>query len=1123
MSRSVAVVLTAVALLGARAGAAEQPADKGVSFADDFAQDRLAQYEVAGKLQWRKGAVTLARGASLFRHLQGGPPLELSADLEFSSEGPLTDTALHLVLTPERWVHVFIERTGKRGAVEIGWSEPGEKKRRYTKLRRVALDRAPASGTWTVRYHHGLIEVGRAGEPVLAAFESKLHEFLTLLAVGIDQRDGTAQLSRLSLRAAPRVKLTDAQRKAARLSAEVNHEAGKLGRAEKHDQGIATSRRALEIAREAFGERHPWTIDFVGSLGLAIAQVRLANAQPHLDRAVALAREVFGADHPRTAVWLSSSASVRNALGDPAAALALFARVLAIHERVAGPQSAEVASTLERMALAHWGQDRQASWPYYERALAIRRKLKGADPGEVADLLVRTATLLGERGDRKEARLRLDEAGRLLEKGPPSFERADTLRALGDLAVRHGEKEKARGHYEAGLLVLGAIPGPQHYRASQLLYFGHSYLGLEDYDTARRYFEQARRLYRRLFGDESPGVQRALSLTGSAYLAQSRYEEARPAFEKALAIELKVARNVLPALSEPEALEYLAGYLTQRDTFLFLLSRLKDVPPADSYRVVWQTRALATRTLAARRELTARNPETRKAAEALQATRAQLADLTLRAGPALEAEERQRRLTELVERREAQERELARLSASFRRLQELDEPDFARLAAPLPEGVAVVELARTPLWPNDKGAYGAFVLRHAKGQPGHSLAFVSLGAVEPIDDAVESWRETLLREEPGGLMPARQSADPDDGRAGTLRALVWDRIEPHLKGCTTVIVVPEGLLGRVPWAALPGKRPGTFLVEDYAIATATSGQQIYGLLKQAAPSGNRLLLMAEVDYDRAPAGAGEAGRAVPVKGERRTWPALPGSAAEARLVAKAWRAGPGQKSKDEPAHLKGTAATAGALGRELTGARYVHLATHGFFADRSFRSALRHDVGREALLPRGLELAARRTTVTGRNPMLLSGLVLAGANRPAKDEWGGAARASGILTAEEVTGLDLGGTELVVLSACETGVGEVAGGEGVLGLQRAFGLAGARSVVATLWKVEDRAAQALMGEFYRNLWERKLGKLEALRRAQVTMLRRYDPASGRLLAADRREEVLQPLHWAAFALGGDWR
>jgi CHAT domain-containing protein len=224
--------------------------------------------------------------------------------------------------------------------------------------------------------------------------------------------------------------------------------------------------------------------------------------------------------------------------------------------------------------------------------------------------------------------------------------------------------------------------------------------------------------------------------------------------------------------------------------------------------------------------------------------------------------------------------------------------------------------------------------------------------------------------------------------------------------------------------------------------------------------------------------------------------------------------------------------------------RYVHLATHGFFADEKFRSMFGHDVAGEQLFGTDMELVtARQAGVTVRNPLILSGVVLAGANLPPKtDELGLPTGEDGILTAEEVVNLDLRNTELVVLSACETGLGKVAGGEGVFGLQRAFALAGARTTIASLWKVDDAATQALMTEFYKNLWEKKLGKLEALRRAQLAMIYGYQPTTGKLRAgfvqsrvdeqaleearrrlASAKGKPLPPFYWAAFTLSGDWR
>jgi CHAT domain-containing protein len=215
--------------------------------------------------------------------------------------------------------------------------------------------------------------------------------------------------------------------------------------------------------------------------------------------------------------------------------------------------------------------------------------------------------------------------------------------------------------------------------------------------------------------------------------------------------------------------------------------------------------------------------------------------------------------------------------------------------------------------------------------------------------------------------------------------------------------------------------------------------------------------------------------------------------------------------------LREDEATEAAVRRELPRHRYVHLATHGFFAPESLKSAFAPDPKRrEDLAPLGL---LEREGVSGWHPGLLSGLVLAGANQPPQPD-----KDDGILTAAEITELDLDGCDLAVLSACETGLGKVAGGEGLLGLQRAFQVAGARSGVACLWKVNDEVTRRLMSRFYENLWQKQLSRVEALREAQLWVLHGgLDRSGERVRQPSGAPLRLPPYSWAAFVLSGDWR
>jgi CHAT domain-containing protein len=234
--------------------------------------------------------------------------------------------------------------------------------------------------------------------------------------------------------------------------------------------------------------------------------------------------------------------------------------------------------------------------------------------------------------------------------------------------------------------------------------------------------------------------------------------------------------------------------------------------------------------------------------------------------------------------------------------------------------------------------------------------------------------------------------------------------------------------------------------------------------------------------------------------EKVRWPELPGTLKELqRVLALA-----GQRKS---VRLEGAEASTTRLLQELPQARWAHLATHGFFADKRLRSALQVD---PALFDRS-RFTGERALAGARNPLVLSGLVLAGANLPPPKDlsellrWGG-----GILTAEAIAGLPLQQLELAVLSTCDSGLGEVGGGEGVYGLQRAFHLAGTHNVVASLWKVDDEATSALMGLFYAKLWGKKpMAPLQALRDAQLYLY--YHPEQIPELARARDPDLSQIL------------
>jgi CHAT domain-containing protein len=213
--------------------------------------------------------------------------------------------------------------------------------------------------------------------------------------------------------------------------------------------------------------------------------------------------------------------------------------------------------------------------------------------------------------------------------------------------------------------------------------------------------------------------------------------------------------------------------------------------------------------------------------------------------------------------------------------------------------------------------------------------------------------------------------------------------------------------------------------------------------------------------------------------------------------------------------------------------RILHIATHGFTASARNESSEEAEPSNDFSDPED-RFDSRHHDDAIYNPELLSGLVFAGANNPPTLPSDLSALASlpddGLLTAEEAALLSLGAVRLAVLSACDTGLGELAAGEGVLGVQRSFQIAGARSTIASLWKVNDLATRRIMEEFYRNCLQRELSPLDALRQAQLWALHHPDlvPRGNineltKVPSFSIGEERLPPQFWAAFTLSGDWR
>ncbi len=458
------------------------------------------------------------------------------------------------------------------------------------------------------------------------------------------------------------------------------------------------------------------------------------------------------------------------------------------------------------------------------------------------------------------------------------------------------------------------------------------------------------------------------------------------------------------------------------------------------------------------------SPDDKKLLDELAAARTQLAKLSVGATDATRAKE----IAALEETIQRLEVELGKKSAAYRKA--TAPIGIAAIQKILPKDARLVEFANYE--PRDpRRPFAAF---RAQGHlPRRYLAYVlgptgdpqlvDLGEAAAIDAAIEKARKAY--------------ADPDNSEAANLGKALYDltmgKVVPKLGGATNILLAPDGALNVIPFSALVDDKK-QFLIAKYTFTYLTSGRDLLRLQVNTKAQGGGVMF-ADPAFDAT--GGGGTGSS---RGQRSLdlaalrWPQLPGTAAEADAVAKTYK---GLKV------LRGNAATEGAV-KKIHGPKILHLATHGFFLPDE----------QPEPMP-GQETAPTPTE----NPMLRSGLVFSGANklRSGDDD--------GLLTALEASGLDLEGTKLVVLSACETGVGKVTNGDGVYGLRRALVIAGAESLVMSLWQVDDFATKELMTGFYKGIADGK-ARSTALRETQLKLL--------------STPKYAHPFYWAAFVPAG---
>lgn len=846
-----------------------------------------------------------------------------------------------------------------------------------------------------------------------------------------------------------------------------------------------------------------------------------ARAEPLYERALPIYLKVLGAEHPSVANLLGNLGELYRSKGDFARAEPLYRRALSIYVKALGPEDPDVARMLNNLgALYHYKGDYARAEPLYLRALAIREKKLGPQHPEVAITLNNLAEIYRAQGEFARAlSLGMRALSIQIKLNPEHPDVAIALNNLAGVYFLTGDYAHAEPLWVRALAIDVKTLGPEHPDVARVLNgLAGLYSAQGNYARAEPAFIRALAIEEKTLGPEHPTVATTLSNIALLYAAKGDYPRAVQFLRRGLEIQERSISLVVASGSEDQKQLYL-DTLTG-DTHYTVSLHVRSAPAdAQAAQLALTTilrrkgRALDAMTdqIAALRQRAA--PQDRQLLDQLTAARSGLATLLLSGSDRLTPEARQAESSRLKATIAQLEDQVSRRSAEFRAMVQSVTLDAVRQA--LPGGAALVEIvAYQPF--NEKAAkaterfgppqYVAYVLKQNAAAP----QFVELGAAASIDADIGKVREALQDPE---------RVDVKD-LARALDERVMRPIRRLLGATRNIFLSPDGALNLIPFAGLVDEN-GKYLVESYTISYLTSGRD---LLRLQIPRQSRAasLIIGNPLYDnpllreRPTAGGAQPNNIARQAAANRSsvdftaldYKPLPGTAEEAKAL---------QVMLPGATLFLGSQATEAAL-KQVRAPRVLHIATHGFFLpdQPSNENAAQ---ARALLHASGPQPAARRQEAE--NPLLRSGLVLAGV----KQQQSGAGE-DGVLTALEAAGLDLWGTQLVVLSACDTGLGEVRNGAGVYGLRRALVLAGSETQVMSLWSVNDEATRDLMVGFYKRLQAGE-GRAEALRHVQLAMLggkaseQSADARSAKVVKG-AAPSFSHPYYWAPFIQSGSW-
>jgi len=915
-----------------------------------------------------------------------------------------------------------------------------------------------------------------------------------------------------------------------------------------HEAEIAL-KRSIDLKENALGKNHPDIVVSISALAELYKKTkRYAEAEMLYKRGLEIREKELGKEHSKVASSLFSLAELYKYIFRYPEAESLYKKALEIEEKASGKEHPDVAISLNNLAELYrlTGRYSEAE-PLFKRSLEIREKVLGKEHPDVANSLINLAGRYISTGSYGEAEVLLKRALDICEKtlGKETPWMASGIANLANIYEYTGRYAEAESLYKRALEIWEKTFGNETpYMASTLISLaGLYYESMDRYAEAELLLKKALDLQENLLGKYHPNLTSTLNDLSRLYILTGRHTEAEPLCKRAVEIYKKSgdqsnpnfamslinlgfvynlsdryveAHNIVNhaislmdqkrdsiflILSDKQKLNYMKQKEIYTHGFITHANRYMQTNPFAITNTLnawlrWKGAVIESQGRYMDAAMYSDNPEIKKKFDELTNIRREIARLQMTKIETIELQEYRNRHQELEKQKETLEAELSTLSKDFALEKMLGKADVKKISEILPIGSIYIDFANIKIYDFktnkfDKPKYLAFVLIPQKET---EVKLIEIADAEEIEKHVRAYLQEMNKIKTLGKIPDKAALDK---AARAIYDIAIKPLEKYIEGRKQLFISPDGNLNLIPFEALvtPDNK---YLIEKHTINYIAAGRDIIRFTDTNIAKGDALII-ADPDYDMGLTERTQVAQAINTTQTLRgsvsrdasnlSFERLPDTKQEADAIEKVL------KKKFNVKNYQNRKAIEEVMFSTET-PKILHLATHGYFLNDEELKGSKETRGITIKLKEGFEI--RDEAINIENPMLRSGIVFSGVNASLK-----AGRDEGMVSAEKILGLNLKGTDLVVLSACETGVGDVKNGEGVFGLKRAFILSGAKTLVMSLWSVPSAETTELMTEFYTLISEGR-SKSDALRQAKLNMMKKKS----------------NPFYWGAFVMTG---